>query len=215
MLYGLDCSYAPNDAQARQMFRLGWRVFGGYIGGPRAAHAWSHDDFARLAAVGFGFVPYYVGRTSPYDQPSAFTYDQGMIDGTDMTIQAGACGFNETQPLTLDAEYGDWQNEPGPFTDYLRGLVSVVNGAGHPCLLYSDPRTISVLGTPDLVDGTIAASYVVDGRKYQRPPWGYFDPTTPPAWSGWQFADNGLIAGVTVDLNSFMDGFPTATFTPT
>lgn len=214
MRYFLDAAYAPSTAAARRQFSLGWTAYGGYIGGPRATNAWSHSDFERLAAIGFTFVPLYVGRTSPYDSPSAFTHEQGIIDGTEACVQTGACGFNETTILCLDAEYGDWQNEPKQFEDYLRAWVSVVNGAGHPAVLYSDPRTIDILGVPELVDRTWGADYVTNGRRYNAAPVGQFDPSIPPAWHAWQWADNGLIGGAACDLNSATDDFPFAEFTP-
>jgi glycoside hydrolase-like protein len=212
--YFLDAAYPPTTAAARRQFALGWTAYGGYVGGPRAANVWSHAAFERLADIGFTFVPIYVGRTSPYDRPGAFNYDQGKEDGTDACVQTGACGFNETTILCLDAEYGDYQNEPEGFAAYLTGWVEVVNGAGHPAVLYSDPRTIDILGVPELVDWTWGADYVTNGRRYSSPPDGQFDPAIPPAWHAWQFADNGLIGGAACDLNSATDDFPFASFQP-
>lgn len=214
MLYGLDTAYAPTLSAAKTMYANGWRWFGGYIGGPRASHAWTHADFARLASAGFVFAPIYVGRTSPYDSPSAFNSVQGIKDAREATILTGACGFNESTPLVLDAEYGDWQNEPANFRDYLLGFASIVNGAGHQLVLYSDMETLNQFG-PDVVDFKWGAAYQRNAFS-QKPPVGRWDPTLPPPWDCWQFdGSGGTIAGVSVDLNSARDDFPFAHFTPT
>lgn len=194
------------------MFSLGWRFFGGYLGGPRAFHTWSNADFHRLADVGFVFLPIDVPATYPYDDVTALTWDQGWAEGLGADDRAGQCGFNEIQPVVMDVEYGDWQRGGQAYTDYADGWCAALHAAGHPTILYSDPRTIEAIGSH--FDSTWAASYWTTGRQYQSPPWGQYDPSTPPPTDGWQFADNGYIAGVTLDLNSFRDGFPFATYTP-
>jgi hypothetical protein len=210
MIYLLDAAYPPSAVQARRQFDLGWRGFGGYIGGPRAAHTWTRDDFARVAGEGFRFLPIYVGRTSPWDGAAAFSWDQGWTDGIEAHTLARGVGFVGSELLVLDAEYGDFQAEPQAFEQYLGGWVAAVNAAGRQACLYSDPQTIAVLGAPELVDWTWAASYVVDGRKYQRAPEGQFDPAAPPPWSAWQFAGGATIAGLAVDLSSALEDLPLA-----
>lgn len=212
MNYGLDAAYPPTLSQARQQFKLGWRFYGGYLGGPRAVHGWSNADFGRLASAGFVFLPIYVGATAPYDVVSRLTWDRGFQDGLEADDLMGRCGFNEFQIAVLDAEYGDWQQGGQAYTDYADGWCAALHDAGHPTVLYSDPRTIEAIGSH--FDHTWAASYWTSGRQYQRPPAGQYDPSLPPATDGWQFADLGYIAGMTVDLSSFVDDFPFATYTP-
>lgn len=210
MLYGLDSAYAPSTAAARRLFSLGWRFYCGYVGGPRATHAWSHDDFARLAGEGFVFLPIYVGRTVHYDPISAFTFDQGVKDGDEANVLTGACGFDSTTPLCLDAEYGDWQTAPG-FSEYVRGFGQQVNGAGHKLVLYSDTETLNNFGS-DLVDLKWGAAYS-SRAVTQKPPYGRFDPASPPPWDMWQYG-TGTVASTSVDLDSAVDDFPFAQFTP-
>jgi Domain of unknown function (DUF1906) len=215
MLYGLDLVNPPSQAQAITMWELGWRFFGCYVGGPRAAaghQGWPNSSVARLAELGFSFIPIYVGRNQPWDTSWAFTFQQGVVDGDDANVLTGACGFDESTPLCLDLEYGSYQNEPASAREYVRGWVQQVNAAGHKACLYSDIETLSHLGTPDLVDLLWGAAWV-KGAFATRPPSGQFDPSTPPPWSVWQFA-GGTIAGVSVDTNSAVDDFPFATYRP-
>lgn len=214
MIYGIDSAYAPTRYQAGRIFSLGWRWSICYVGGPRATNKWTNAQTGTLATAGFTFVPTYVGRNAPWDGPEAFTFDQGAADGVEADVQTGACGFDGTTILALDLEYGSYQAHPAATLQYVLGWVSQVNAAGHPAVLYSDPHTIAYIGTPDIVDFTWGASYVANGRSYLRPPVGSFDPSSPPAWSAWQWADNGLIAGAGVDLNSAVDDFPFASYTP-
>lgn len=211
MIYGLDAAYPPSAVAAKTMFGYGWRFFGGYIGGPRATHAWTHGDFERLASVGFSFIPIYVGRTAPYDGPGEFTHNQGVADGTEATILTGACGFNESTILCLDAEYGDWQNEPAAFDEYLKAFVAVVNGAGHQVMLYSDMETLAQFDS-SIVDFKWGSAWQRNAFS-TRPPIGRYDPKSPPPWDVWQYyGGNGSIAGNSVDLNSARDDFPFARF---
>lgn len=214
MLYGLDCLNPPTSAQGNEMWRLGWRFLGMYTGGPRAAaghHGWPNESVGRLADLGFRFLPIYVGRTFPYDGVADFTYEQGLADGDDSNILAGAAGFNAAQVVVLDAEYGDWQNEPASFGEYLRGFVERSNGAGHPVCLYSDPETLNQYGN-DMIDFKWGAAWQ-RGPFSTVPPYGRWDPALPPPWDAWQFG-GGTVAGVSVDLNSLRDDFPLAEYTP-
>lgn len=212
LIYGLDAAYPPSLSQAKRQYQLGWRAYGGYLGGPRATHAWTNNDFARLASAGFVFLPIYVGATAPYDDVTQLTWDRGFADGLDTDGLLGECGFNEQQIAVLDAEYGDWQAGGQAYTDYADGWCAALHDAGHPTVLYSDPRTIEAIGSH--FDYTWAASYWTNGRQYQQPPYGRFDPNTPPPTDGWQFANGGYIAGMNVDLNSFIVSFPFAVYTP-
>ena len=193
------------------MFALGWRWYGGYIGGPRALNTWANSDFGTLARAGFVFVPYYVGRTDPWDDVASLTWDDGFADGLDADNLAGAAGFDSNQPIALDMEYGDLEAGGQAFIDYVDGWCAAVHDAGHPTIGYGDPYTIEAIGSH--FDQTIMASYVTK-VNYQTPPWGKFDPASPPPSDAWQFSDSGKVAGVPVDQNSAGDGFQFATYTP-
>lgn len=214
MIYGVDCAYPPSRAQGLAIWNNGWRFMGCYIGGPRATaghHGWANASVHVLADIGFLFLPIYVGRTVPYDAPSAFNYQQGLTDGDDANVLTGACGFDGTTPLCLDAEYGDWQKAAG-FSEYLRGFGERVNGAGHKLCLYSDTETLNHFGS-DLIDLKWGAAY--SSRAFtQTPPTGRFDPASPPPWDCWQYASSGSIGGVSLDLNSATDDFPLAQYQP-
>jgi Domain of unknown function (DUF1906) len=215
VIYGLDMVSAPTEAQAATMFELGWRFLGCYVGGPRAAaghHGWPNAAVGVLANVGFSFLPIYVGRNHPWDDFSAFTFQQGVLDGDEANSLTGACGFDSDTPLCLDLEYGTYQSDPQGARQYLRGWVQQVNAAGHKACLYSDLETLGRLGTPDLVDLLWGAAWVREAFTLQ-PPLGRFDPTTPPPWNAWQYA-GGTIAGVSVDCNSATDDFPFAQYQP-
>lgn len=215
MLYGVDCTRPPTTVDAWRIWAKGWRWMAAYIGGPRAAsghHGWPNADVGRLAAVGFVFLPIYVGRTHPYDPPSAFTYLQGLADGDDANVLTGACGFDSDTPLALDAEAGDYQNAPG-FGEYLRGFGERVNAAGHKLCLYSDTQTLGAFGN-DLVDLKWGADIGRRPLNYinpltQGPPVGKFDPSVPPPWSYWQWC-----FGSTFDCSSAADDAPFAHYTP-
>lgn len=211
MLYGLDCLFAPSDNQARRMAALGWSVLGCYINtGP--FHTWAHwtNDQVGICAKYFQFmVPIYVGQQAH----GTLSADQGSIDGDDANVCAGAAGFNEEQPVCLDMEYGTYQSNPAGALDYLSAWVAKVNGAGHRAILYSDSYTIAHVGTPDLVDLTWGASYVVRNNAYVKPPIGEFDPSSPPPWTGWQFG-SGTVANVSVDYSSWVDDVQLAIYTP-
>src|SRR6266851_3948888 len=205
MIYGLDSAFPPSVTGARLMYSNGWRFYGGYIGGPRAYNRWLNSDFGQLALIGFKFLPIFVGRNRPWD--TVFNYDAGIADGDAANNLAGGCGFNETQPLVLDVEYGTWDGQA--VTDYCDGWCNRVHMPGHTTILYSDPATIAAIGSH--FDYTWGADYVTSVR-YGSPPAGQFDPSTPPPWDVWQFDDNGAIGGSTVDLNSARDDFPFATY---
>lgn len=214
MIYGVDSTSPPTVAQAQRIWDNGWRWSIVYVGGPRAAaghHGWPNATVGALAKIGFKFLPVYVGRTHPYDPPSAFTYLQGLADGDEANVLTGACGFDSDTPLTLDAEAGDYQNAPG-FSEYLRGFGERVNAAGHQLCLYSDTQTLNAFGS-DLVDLKWGADTGRRRLNYldpvtQKPPISQFDPSVPPPWNAWQFA-----FGSTFDLNSAADDFPLASYT--
>jgi hypothetical protein len=208
MQYFLDCLNPPTDAQASLIYRLGWHGFNVYVGGPYlSGHTpWSNSRVAALAAHGFQFLPLYVGQQSTAGMQGTLTYDQGKIDGAEATVLTGACGFNETTILGLDLEGG---NPIDAAREYVRGWVEVVNGAGHPAVLYCDATTAHYLGTPDLIDYVWVADWVV--HNLRRAPVGRFDPATDPPWSVWQFG-GGTVAGVAVDYNSATDDFPLADY---
>lgn len=208
MKYGLDCLAPPTNAQASLMRQLGWQWLNVYTGGPYlTGHTpWPNARVAALAALGFQFLPLYVGQQSTSGMHGTLTYDQGIADGTEATVLTGACGFNETTILGLDLEGG---NPIAQAREYVRGWVEVVNGAGHPAVLYCDPTTAHYLGTPDLVDFVWVADWVV--HNLRRAPVGRFDPGTDPPWDAWQFG-GGIVAGVPVDYDSATDDFPLADY---
>jgi hypothetical protein len=211
--YFLDCLNPPPNATARTMFNNGWTGLCVYVGGPRCAaghQGWPNAAVGKLAAVGFTFLPLYVGRNQPWDAPSAFTRSAGLHDGQEATVLTGACGFSELTILGLDMEYGTYQANPDGVRDYLAAWVEVVNGAGHPAVLYSDIDTLNHLGDPTLVDFLWGAAWVPKAFT-TRAPVGRFDPSWPPPWACWQFG-TGTIGGVAVDANSCTDAFPLASY---
>jgi len=217
MLYGLDCLAPPSDTAARLMLRYGWSWLNCYIGGPfLSGHTpWPNERVSALAAIGFRFLPLYVGQQLVPGRPDlqgTMTYDQGVADGTEATILTGACGFNESTILGLDLEAGSYEADNVDVREYVRGFVEVGNSAGHPVVLYSDALTAEHLATPDLVDYKWVSDPIVAGRNYRKAPVGFFDPTPAPRWDAWQFAFGGLIGGVTCDLNSADETFPLAEY---
>lgn len=207
MKYGIDSAYPPSRSVATRIFANGWRWSICYVGGPRAVHAWDNASVGVVASAGFLFLPTYVGRTRPYDPTSAFNYAQGKRDGAEATVLTGACGFNEPTILCLDAEYGDYQDNPAGFIEYTRGWVEVVNSAGHPAGVYSDTQTLSHLEQGTQVDfkwgadtGRRALNYI--NPVTSGPPVGRFDPASPPPWDAWQFA-----FGSSYDVDSATDSF--------
>lgn len=211
MLYGLDVAYAPNIMTARRLYSQGWRFFGGYTGGPRAAHAWSNADFGRLAKVGFTFIPIYVGRNLPWDDSSAFNYDQGVADGDDSNNLAGACGFNSQQAICLDVEANSGMGSLGQaLLDYVDGWCQRTHDAGHPTIVYTSSSIMAQIGSH--FDYQWGAEWAGNSGQYNTPPWGLFDPSEPPPWTFWQWADN--VQNNTYDGDSAVDGAPLAIYTP-
>lgn len=214
MIYGWDAAYAPSTYEATRRWLNGWRFAGGYIGGPRALHAWDYADFHRIADVGYLWLPpYYVGRNvgpdpaNPWDGRSRFTHHQGILDGIEACRLAAERGFPSPLPISQDMEYGTWQTMRSRARDYLMGFAESVNKDGRQCALYSDQETIANIGTPDIVDLTICAYYIRNAET-DSPPFGRFDPSTPPPWDMWQYADHGF--SNSADLLSARDGFPLA-----
>jgi hypothetical protein len=219
MIYGLDCLNAPSDTQGRLMLRLGWEFLNVYVGGPYlSGHTpWPAERIAALSALGFRFLPLYVGQQSTAGMTGTLTFDQGVIDGAEavaLTTTAGLAFRADGAPqiIGLDLEAGNYEHDHAGSRAYIEGFASVVNGAGHQFVLYSDPITAAELGTPDLVDLTRVSCPIALGRNYRRAPVGLFDPATPPAWNAWQFAFGATIAGVNCDLNSAVDSFPLAVY---
>ena len=207
--YGLDSAFAPSLEQAQALWVRGWRFFGGYIGGPRAAHAWSNTDFHRLADVGFTFIPIYVGRNRPWDLPAAFNFEQGVQDGDDSNIRAGACGFDENQAIALDVEANSGTGALGQaLLDYVDGWCQQTHAAGHPTIIYTSSSLLTMLG--DHFDHKWGAEWVGNKLQHNAPPWGLYDPGEPPPWTFWQFADN--VSNGAYDGNSATDDAPLAVY---
>lgn len=211
MLYGLDAAYAPTRTGARTLWSQGWRFFGGYIGGPRAAHAWSNADFGRLAKIGFRFIPIYVGRNLPWDAPAAFNFNQGLADADDSNTLAGACGFNADQPICLDVEANPGTGTMGQaLLDYVDGWCQRTHDAGHKTIVYTSASIMAMIGSH--FDYQWGAEWVGNSGQYTTPPWGLYDPSEPPPWTFWQFADN--IQNGAFDGSSAIDDAPLAVYTP-
>jgi hypothetical protein len=206
MMYGLDMLNAPSEMGARLMHRLGWTWLNVYVGGPYlSGHTpWTARQLAVLADVGFQFLPLYVGQQATNGMTGDLSYGQGVVDGTDATAATALCGFGQSTILGLDLEAG---NPIDDAREYIRGWVEVVNAAGHPAVLYCDPRTAHDLASPDLIDFVWVADWVV--RDLRRAPIGRYDPSSDPPWDVWQFG-GGSVAGVQVDYNSATDTFPLA-----
>lgn len=208
MLYGCDSAFAPSADQAAQIYALGWRFWCGYLGGPRATHAWAPADFRTVADAGFSLLPpLYVGRTAPWDTADAFTAANGEADAADALRLMDACGFAAEAPVGLDAEYADWHTYPGPFDTYLRAFCAAINAAGRKVCVYSDTETLGQYG-PEVIDLFWGASWQ-PGAFTQQPPLGSWNPQLPPPWDAWQYA-GGTLAGVSVDVSSAVDAFPFA-----
>jgi hypothetical protein len=209
-LYGLDSAYAPSLATARRLYGYGWRFFGGYTGGPRAAHGWSNADFGRLARVGFRFIPIFVGRNLPWDEPASFNREQGIADGDDSNNLAGACGFDSDQAICLDVEANSGMGNLGQaLLDYVDGWCQRSHDAGHKTIVYTSASIMITIGSH--FDYQWGAEWVGNGGYYTTPPFGRFDPSEPPPWTFWQFADNAV--GGAFDASSAINDAPLATYT--
>jgi hypothetical protein len=219
MKYFLDCLSPPPPWEGQALRDLGWDALNVYIGGPfLTGHTpWPFHSVEALAALGFTFVPLYVGQQlvpGRSDLQGAMTYDQGRFDGTDATVRTGACGFDRGTILGFDLEAGSWEANPAGVREYVRGAAEVINEAGHQFLLYCDRTTADGLGADrQLVDVSWCSWPRFNGSWYQRAPVGQFNPADPPdPWDAWQFGFGGWINGRNYDYNSARDDFPFAAF---
>src|SRR5579862_2913233 len=150
---GLDRAGALSVSEAQaQVNANGITWSGAYIGGPcNGGSGWTPTVLTQLPqAVGWKFMPIYVGQTSSVCSSSTFTAAQGTIDGNEAVSIMGTYSWaaNGGIPVCLDFE---GQNPPS--TAYVGAWVSAVHAGGYKAYVYSNPSNLNALGTGLGIDG--------------------------------------------------------------
>jgi hypothetical protein len=136
-----DSAFAPTREQARQLSTRA-RLWGGYLGGKRAYHAWSLADFATVRAAGFGVVAFYVGpQRDRYSD--VLNADVGRSLGADAVQKAKERALGVEVPLLLDME--DSSVDAGGIA-YCAAWARAVRGAGYRPGLYSRAAIANAAG---------------------------------------------------------------------
>lgn len=191
----LDSAFAPTAEQASQL-RTRAQLWGGYLGGKRAYHPWSPEDFATVRGAGFGVVGFYVG---PQRGKFSDVLDAGVgqAAGVDAVELARERALGIEVPLVLDVEDGAVDADG---VAYCEAWAAVGRSAGYHPGLYARPAV------------ALAAGQLFDCLHVAR----YPDPTatdpTPesipglpddfmPGRRAWQYHNSHPEAGMTVDTS--------------
>ena len=191
----LDSAYAPTSEQAGQL-RSRAQLWGGYLGGKRAYHSWSPEDFANVRAAGFGVVGFYVGP-----QPKRFSdvVDAGVgrDAGTDAVDLARERALGVEVPLILDMEDGSVDADG---VAYCEAWAAAVRDAGYNPGLYA--RAAVALAAAQFFECLHIARYPDPTPADPTPE---HIPDIPddfmPGRRAWQYQDSHPEAGVTVDAS--------------
>ncbi len=105
---GFDTCAAPSEAAMQAWWRHSrYQAVGIYIGGsdlacaqPNLTPSWLRDE----AAVGWHFIPMYVGPQAAFGEVSASAARQGARAAADAVLQAKQLGFGPGTPLYYDME---------------------------------------------------------------------------------------------------------------
>jgi hypothetical protein len=199
---GVDRASEFSPAEAGVLRDQGVTWTGVYIGGAcNGGAGWTRGGVSAIAAaVGWQFMPTYVGQQSPaICSASSLTYAQGQADGADAAAQMVAFGWaaHGEIPVALDLEAGTFGYSPVAATAYAHGWIDAVHAAGYVAYLYSSPSAIVYTSDAGLaIDGAWVASYFYTG----------FANVTPEDLSqigtrftshdrAWQYAGDFAVAG--------------------
>lgn len=164
---GVDRAGAISVAEARILKDLhGVSWCGCYLGGPRnGGYGWTRSVLDGLGeAVGWRFLPIYVGRNLPWDAPAALNVAIGQADAEDCLKILAGYGWPAGQnvPVCLDVEYDTVQV---PWLDYGVRWANVIRDGGYYPVIYAPPGALNDYGRVSQgATGCWATWWYADGR---------------------------------------------------
>ena len=176
VLRGVDRASAFSAHEAHVLAsQHGVKWSGVYIGGAcDGGSGWTRHVVASIhAATGWRFLPIFVGQQSPsICGANELGYHRGHLDGEATANRMRAFGWyaNRGIPVALDVEAGTYEYSPGGSTEYVRGWVAAVHGAGYRAYVYSSPYGVSHFHDEGVhADAAWVASYFYSGFRNVTP----------------------------------------------
>ena len=146
---GFDTCAAPSEAAMQAWWHHSrYQAVGIYIGGsdlacaqPNLTQSWVRDE----AAVGWHFIPMYVGPQAAFGEMSASPARQGARAAADAVLQAKGLGFGPGTPLYYDMEAYK-PRQTGNVLQFLSAWTTTLHELGYTSGVYSS----STSGVADL-----------------------------------------------------------------
>lgn len=127
--------------EAQGLKSLGFDWCGVYIGGPtNGGYGWSRKVVDALGdAVGWRFMPIYVGQNTDWTPVSKLNQAQGVIDGTQAAQLMQQFGWMPNQRLVvaLDVEYNTNAQHLSKAVEYMVSWCNTVTQQGYLPAIYS------------------------------------------------------------------------------
>ena len=157
---GFDTCAAPSEAAMQAWWHHSrYQAVGVYIGGsdlacaqPNLTWSWLRDE----AAVGWHFIPMYVGPQAAFGELSASAASQGAKAAADAVLQAKQLGLGPGTPLYYDMEaYKPGQT--GRVLQFLSAWTTTLHKQGYTSGVYSS----STSGVTDLANQYGSGKYAM------------------------------------------------------
>ena len=157
---GFDTCAAPSEAAMQAWWRHSrYQAVGIYIGGsdlacaqPNLTPSWLRDE----AAVGWHFIPMYVGPQAAFGEVSASAARQGARAAADAVLQAKQLGFGPGTPLYYDMEAYK-PRQAGDVLQFLSAWTTTLHAQGYSSGVYSS----SASGVTDLAQQYGSGKYAM------------------------------------------------------
>jgi hypothetical protein len=146
---GFDTCAAPSEAAMQAWWRHSpYRAVGIYVGGsdvacaqPNLTQSWLRQE----AAVGWHFIPMYVGPQAAFGELTASAAGQGARAAADAVLQAKQLGLGPGTPLYYDMEAYK-PSQTGRVLQFLSAWTTTLHAQGYSSAVYSS----STSGVSDL-----------------------------------------------------------------